>query len=768
MTDGNGGFGTRLGACRILAGLSQEELAERSGLSSRTIRYLESGQTSSPYANTVRRLADALELSGAARIEFIGAPDRRLAFQRETAPMTGEAGSRVALDLDRPDWVRAVPRQLPGEVRRFVGRAEELTLLNALAGEAGQAASAVVVVIAGKAGVGKTALAVHWARQAASEFSGGQLFADLRGFDPSGVAANPDSVLAIFLEAMGLVAGRLPAGLEARAALYRSLMHGQRMLVVLDNARDAAQVMPLLPASPGSMAVVTSRRILGDLTVAKDATPMTLEVMSPPEANLLLTARLGPAPAAGDGESSTTLIDHRELIELCGGLPLALCIVAARILANPRWPATALTGELPDVLNAGRQVTRLHAVFSWSYQQLSKPAAVMFRLLGICPATEIELAAVASLTGMSVTAALDAADELVSVHLIEENAPGQFAVHDLLREYAAELCHATDEPAERAGALTRLLDFYLRASLAAAAKVPSCFTIVEPVPNPGDLPEGVVRLEFRDMDQAVGWFGSARNALVAAAVAAAGISQSHAMGIALASVSFLHRAGHWNDCFAVARIAQSAASRLSDRAAEAYAHCSLGSAYEGAGDFDLAAQHLHEALALSREIGHYRNLGVIYSVLGRMSENQQQPAEGLRYAYRALESFRVARCRPGEAFALNSVGWLQIETGDAETALPLLDRALRLHCDHGDKLGQAATWDSIGYARHLLGNEPEALNCYQRALAVSRQLPDLKVTAAILDHAGDAHHACGHDDDARSCWQEALAIIADLKERSHC
>ncbi len=747
MSSCNGGFGARLCACRKMAAMSQEELAERSGLSSRTIRNLESGRTSLPYRDTVRRLADALELSDEARIEFIG-----------------EAGTRVGPDAAQPAWSPAIPRQLPGEVRRFVGRAEELTLLNALAEEASQGASAVVAVIAGKAGVGKTALAVHWARQAASEFSGGQLFADLRGFDQSGVAANPDSVLAIFLDAMGVVAGRLPASLEARAALYRSLMHGQRMLVVLDNARDAAQVMPLLPASPGCMAVVTSRRILGDLTVAKDATPMTLEVMSPAEADRLLTARLGTGPDA-DSERAAVLTDHGELIELCGGLPLALCIVAARILAHPRWPAKAIAAKLPDVLNAGRQGTRLHVVFSWSYRQLSNPAAMMFRLLGICPGAEIELAAMASLTGMSVAAARDVADELVSVHLIEEDAPGQFAVHDLLREYAAELCHATDEPAERAGALTRLLDFYLHASLAAATEVPSCFTIVEPVPSPGEPTDGVVRRDFRDMDEALDWFGSARNALVNAAVAAAGVSQSHALGIALASVSYLQRAGHWNDCLVAGRIARSAASSLGDRVAEAYAHCSLGSAYDGTGDYDLAAQHLREALACSREIGHYRSLGVTYGVLSRMSERQRQPAEALRHAYRALESFRVARCRPGEAFALNSAGWLQLAVGDAKTALPLLDRALRLHRDHGDALGQACTWDSIGYARHLLGNEPEALDCYQRALAVSRKLPDRRVTAAILDHAGDAHHASGHDDDALSCWQEALAIIADLNER---
>jgi transcriptional regulator with XRE-family HTH domain/tetratricopeptide (TPR) repeat protein len=766
----NGGFGTRLCACRKTAGLSQEELAERSGLSSRTIRNLESGRTSLPYPDTLRRLADALQLSDAARIEFIGAPDRRLRFQAKTEPGTGEAGIRVRSDGERPGGPPAVPRQLPGEVRSFVGRAEELARLSALAGEAGQATSAVVAVITGKAGVGKTGLAVHWARQAASWFPDGQLFADLRGFDPSGTAADPDSVLAIFLEALGVTAGRLPVSLDARAASYRSLMHGQRMLVVLDNARDAAQVVPLLPASPGCMTVVTSRRILGDLIVTKEAVPITLEVMSPPEAHMLLAARLGTELAAAGSERAAALISHGDLIELCGGLPLALCIVAARILSHPNWPAAAVRGELRDArrgdgLNDGHEITRLHAVFSWSYRQLSAAAAEMFRLLGICPGADIGLEAAASLAGLSVAAARDAADELVSVHLIEEDTPGRFTVHDLLREYAARLCHATDEPWARAAATNRVLDYYLHASYAAASKCPNCFALAAPVPSPGDPLEEVVLQEFHDVRQACDWIGSARGALVAAVVAADGISQRHAIGIALALHPFLQRAGHWKDCLTTAGIALNAACRVGDRVAEAHARCNLGSAYVGLGDYHLADQHLHKALARSHETGHHRSLGVTYTLLMRTAEHQQ-PEEALRCALRALDSFRAADWRPGEAYALNNAGWCQIVAGDARAALLLLDQALGLHRDHGDELGQAYTWDSIGYARHRLGNQLEAISCYQRALAVSRDYADLTLTATVLTHAGDAHDACGHDDDARSCWQEALAILDDLNERS--
>lgn len=763
-----GGFGARLCASRKLAGLSQDELAERSGLSSRTIRNLESGRTSSPYRDTLRRLADALELSGAARIEFIGTPDRRLTSRDECAPEADEAGTRACgSDADSRDWSPAVPRQLPGEARRFVGRAEGLTRLSALAGETGQASSAVVAVIAGKAGVGKTALAVHWARLAASRFCDGQLFADLRGFDPSGIAADPDSVLAIFLQALGVIAGRLPVSVNAKVALYRSLTHGRRMLVVLDNARDAAQVMPLLPASPGCMAVVTSRRILGDLIVTKDATSLTVEVMSPSEAHMLLAARLGTGPAGTSPADPADPADqalrlHGELIELCGGLPLALCIVAARILAHPRWPATAVAGEL----NASCQATGLDVVFSWSYRQLGDPAATMFRLLGICPGADIGLAALASLAGMSVAAARDAADELVGVHLIEEDAPGRFTVHDLLREYAARLCRATDKPGVRAAATNRVFDFYLHASYAAAAMGPNCFTMAAPIPSPGDPPEGVVRLEFGDQHQALDWLESADTALVGVVTTASGTSDRHAMAIALAMHPFLERAGHWNESLTTAGIAVTAACRLGDPCAEAQAHRNLASAYVGLGDYHLADSHLHQALARCRETGQHRSLGVTYNLLMKTAEHQQQPAKALRYACGALESFRAAGCPSGIAHALSNLGWCQILAGDPQTALPILDQALSLHRDHGDEIGQALTWDSVGYARHLLGNQPEAIRCYQRALVMSRDQADLTLTATILAHAGDAHHACGHEDDAHSCWQEALAILADLDERS--
>lgn len=271
----------------------------------------------------------------------------------------------------------------------------------------------------------------------------------------------------------------------------------------------------------------------------------------------------------------------------------------------------------------------------------------------------------------------------------------------------------------------------------------------------------MVRQVFRDRSQALDWFRSASIALVDAVVVAAGTSQRHA----LASLPFLQRAGHWNDSLSTAKIALNAACRLGDQTAEAHAHCNLGSMYLCLGDHSLAAQHLRAALACCRETSHHRSLGVTYNLLSKMAALQRQPAEAIRYAYQALESFRVADCRPGEAFALGNVGWCQVEAGDARTALRLLDRALSLHNDYDDEFGQARTWDSIGYARHLLGNQSEAINCYQRALGASCDFTDLTLKATILNHAGDAHHACGHDDDAHSCWQQAHAVLTELKER---
>jgi hypothetical protein len=365
-----------------------------------------------------------------------------------------------------------VPRQLPVAARHFAGRAGALTVLAGLAAEAGGADGAgramVISVIEGTAGIGKTALAVHFAHQVAGDFPDGQLYVNLRGFDPAGPPMTPGEAVHIFLDALGVRAGQLPASLDAQVGLYRSLLAGRRMLVLLDNARDAGQVRPLLPASPGCLVLVTSRSQLTGLAAAEGAMPLALDLLTGEEAKELLAARLGGDRLAADPAAA------QELTGLCARLPLALAIAAARAATQPALPLADLAAELRDAggrldaLDAGDAAASVRAVFSWSYQQLDAAAARMFRLLGLHPGPAIGTPAAASLAGLPPRPARTVLTELTRAHLLAEPAPGRFAFHDLLRAYAAERAQADEGGTERHAAVHRMLDHYLHTACPAA------------------------------------------------------------------------------------------------------------------------------------------------------------------------------------------------------------------------------------------------------------------------------------------------------------
>ena len=307
-------------------------------------------------------------------------------------------------------------------------------------------AAVVIVAIDGMAGVGKTALAVHWAHRVAALFPGGQLYVNLRGFDPNRSPVTPDEAVRGFLDALDVPPERVPATLEAQVGLYRSLLAGRRVLVLLDNASDAGQVRPLLPGAPGCVAVVTSRDQLAGLVTTAGAHPMTLDLPSADEARELLERRLGAARVAAESAAAD------EIIALCARLPLALAIVATRAATQPGLPLATLAAELRAAAGGLAEFTDpdlasdVRAVFSWSYRQLSPAAARLFRLLGMHPGPDIGLPAAASLAGQPAAEVRPLLTELARAHLIER-AAGRYAFHDLLRAYAAELALALDPDA---------------------------------------------------------------------------------------------------------------------------------------------------------------------------------------------------------------------------------------------------------------------------------------------------------------------------------
>ncbi|MCA1601058.1 MAG: hypothetical protein LC776_05250, partial [Acidobacteria bacterium] len=305
-----------------------------------------------------------------------------------------------------PSSLRPVPRQLPGAPRLFTGRAYELTVLTGALGPGSDAGSTVTtLVIGGVGGIGKTALALHWAHQNIEQFPDGQLYVNLRGFDPSGTMMPPGVAVRGFLDAFGVEPGAIPVDLDAQAGLYRSLVAGKQILIVLDNAHDTDQIAPLLPGGPSCTVLVTSRHQLMGLVTAYGAQPLNLDMLSEAEARELLARHLG------DDRVTAELEAVDELLEICAGLPLALGIVAARAATHPDFTLSVLAEELRgtsdrlDALDAGELHANLRAVFSWSYQALDAEAAKAFSLLGLTPGPDISLAAVANLTAQSPTRA---------------------------------------------------------------------------------------------------------------------------------------------------------------------------------------------------------------------------------------------------------------------------------------------------------------------------------------------------------------------------
>jgi DNA-binding SARP family transcriptional activator len=406
---------------------------------------------------------------------------------------------------------RVVPRQLPADAESFTGREPVLKALNDLVGGPSVMRPAAVAVITGTAGVGKTTLAVRWAHAIADHFADGQLYLDLRGFGPSAEVMKPADALRALLEALGTRAEHLPSSVDAQIGLYRTLTADRRLLVILDNARNAEQVRALLPTGPACLAVVTSRDQLGGLIANESAYPIALDVLSMPEAQQLLLARMGPARAERDPEAV------HAIAQLCARLPLALAVVAVRLAIAPELPLRHMAEELRDAdhldaFDSGDPAASVQAVLSWSYRAVSPEAARLFRLLGLCAGQATSAAAAASLLAVPVRRVRPLLSELVRAHLAAERPPGRYSFHDLLRAYAVERIELEEGAAERAAAVRRLLDHYLYTAHRATI-------LLDPQPAPIKLagcPDGVTVDLLTDQEAALAWFTAERPVLVAA------------------------------------------------------------------------------------------------------------------------------------------------------------------------------------------------------------------------------------------------------------
>jgi DNA-binding SARP family transcriptional activator/tetratricopeptide (TPR) repeat protein len=687
------------------------------------------------------------------------------------------------------------PAQLPAEPAGFVGRATELEWLHALlpseqarAPEQSKPQSAAVALITGTAGVGKSTLALRFAREAAPLFPDGQLYVNLRGFDPAGAPMSPGMALQWFFDALGETPLNVPPALEAQTALLRTLLDGKRVLLLLDNAHDADQVRPLLPGGPGCMVLVTSRSQLTGLVV-EGARPVPLDVLSPAEATELVASRLGADRVAAESAAVAAIVRHS------AGLPLALSVTCARAVARPTLKLADLAAELADArsrldaLRTGEDTTDLRAVFSWSADTLSDAASRMFRLIGLHHGPDITANGAASLAATTRASARLALAELTRASLLTEDTAGRFGCHDLLRAYAAELAYATLSETERDLARRRMLDHYLRSAQAASARLfPARGQVALPAPLDGVTPEEFTGPEA--YDAALAWFSGKHRVLRnAVEQAAARREDEHCWKLAWYWAPLLNRRARPHEILAVQETAVLAAGRLGDPNALAHVHYELGLAVGRFGDYDAADGHLREALGFFTHLGNPANVALVRHGIAQLLMQQGRYEEALDHAAAALRARRVIaatvlvdsggtanadaeqrakaeaeqrQAAAAVAYSENSVGWILAHLEQPDPALWYCRRALDMHIESGSRTGMADTLDSLGYAFSRLGEYAQSVAHYERALAAYRQLGDLPAEANTRVDLGDVQFESGHREDARRSWEEALALLAQL------
>lgn len=673
----------------------------------------------------------------------------------------GQAGGTASAGSAVPPPPRVSrPAQLPARVGYFTGRARELAGLDRLLVEPG--AEARIVAISGPAGMGKTALAVQWAHGIRDRFPDGQLFLDLRGHEPA-TAVAPTDALGQMLRGLGVPADRVPAELAEQTALYRSLLHDKRVLILLDNCRGADQVLPLVPANEASLLVVTSRRQLAALATYHAVHLVSLDVLAHADA-LALLGRVSGAERV-DREPAAAA----ELVALCGRMPLALRIAAAILAASGDRPigelATSLAAENRlDALAIEGDARSVRTVFASAYHGVSRDAARLFRRLGSHPGVTFSDHLAAAAADIPLAAARRCLAELATAHLISEAGAGRHRFHDLLRLYAQECGQLEDTTADRAVTVARILDWYLAVAQAANRTLdPSRDRMVPTLTHPPrELPFA------EDHTETLTFLDGERSNLVPLVRYAVG--QGHdvaAYQLTYLLTGYFDFRGHWADRIDLCRLGVTAAQRHGDRFVESLMRGSLGLAFNAVHRFAEALDELRQSLRLARDGGDVRGQGNAHN-------NMAVAYSGLRRFDAAIDSFQQALALytadeqvVAIALTLNNIGYIHARTGRTALSLDYLSRALRVIRRTGNQRLEAVVLHTMGQARLECGDHRRALTDLTRALEIRRRVGDRRFEAETLNHLGLAHLALGEHQAALSHLRRAVLVSRDAGDQHH-
>ncbi|WP_433326004.1 BTAD domain-containing putative transcriptional regulator [Spirillospora sp. CA-294931] len=654
----------------------------------------------------------------------------------------------------------APPRQLPLDVSMFTGREAELARLDRLLPRPEEPADMVIASVSGTAGVGKTALAVHWAHRVGDHFPDGLLFTDLCGFGSTGRPARVEDVLNGFLRALGVPPAAIPLPLEERAALFRTRLNGRRVLIVLDNAATSGQVRWLLPGSPGCRVVVTSRNRMSGLMAREGAHDVPVDLLSLADALALL--RRVTRPELVDTEPEAAV----ELARRCAFLPLALRLAAELAALRPGFTMAELTRELAGTRDrlallaaADDETTTVREALSWSYEVLDPQTARAFRLLGLHPGQDISLAAAAALFNAGGTRTAELLAALTRVHLIQETARGRYRFHDLLKDYAADRADA-DEPREgRQAALRRLLTWYLHSALA-VDRVLMPWRRRVPVDPPDPVCEVAV---LESAGAAVKWCETERLNMMAVADHAARTGHDEvAWKLPFTLWSYFYVSTRWDDWIASHHLALQVARRSGERYGESLLLTSLANAHREIHRHDEAFDRFHEAIALSQEIGEPWVEAAARTLLCMSHRDLRQHDAAFGHGRAALKIFAKIGDPWGRAWALHQLGETYADVPRNDEAVDHLRQALTLFGEIDDRMGRSRVLSILGRIHRNRGRFEEAAGYARQALAVARELGSRQSEASALYTLGDVQYDTGQLPAARRSWGHALAIFEQL------